>query len=60
MNRIEQRALAIIHGHIGKERVYRFYKKTNPQMADKYLAFIANNPNAQYLRWNRGKEGFSM
>ncbi len=60
MNRKEQRALAIIRSHIGKERVYEFYKKTNPSLADQYLSFIGRNPDAQYIRWNTDKDEFSM
>lgn len=59
MSKKEQTGLNIINGHIGKRRVYESYKKSNPDMAEKYLQFISKNQSAQYIIWNDKKKKFT-
>ena len=59
MSKKEQTGLSIINGHIGKRWVYENYKKSNPDMAEKYLQFISKNQSAQYIIWNDKKKKFT-
>jgi hypothetical protein len=52
MTKKEKLGLDLIYGHAGKRRVYETYLKSNPEMAQKYLSFIAKNTDAQYIKWD--------
>ena len=51
-------ALNLIYSHTGRARVYETYKKTNPEMAQKYLEFLAKNQAVQYIKWDDHKKKF--
>jgi len=59
MTKKEKAGMNLINGHSGKKRVYETYMQTNPDMAQKYLEFIAKNQDAQYIKWNNTKKQFS-
>jgi len=59
MTKKEKVGLNLIYGHAGKRRVYETYLKTNPEMAQKYLDFISNHQEAQYIGWNDVKKQFT-
>lgn len=59
MTKKEQAGLSIINGHLGKRKVYEIYRKTNPEMAQKYLEFIAKNQGATYIKWDDSKKKFT-
>lgn len=54
----EAKALKVINGHRGKKIVYETYQETRPEMAQKYLEFIAKNEDATYIKWNEVKQKF--
>jgi hypothetical protein len=54
----EQTALNVIKRHKGKRIVYETYKRKNPDMAEKYLDFIAHNRNAVYISWDKQRKRF--
>ena len=58
MTKREQRGINVINSHLGKRRVYNTYKKSNPEMAEKYLDFISKNTDAQYIKWELDKQRF--
>jgi hypothetical protein len=58
MTKKEQIGLNIINSHLGKRKVYNTYKESNPEMAEKYLAFISKNTDAQYIKWESNKNKF--
>jgi hypothetical protein len=58
MTKKEKLGLDLIYGHAGKRRVYETYLKSNPEMAQKYLSFIAKNTDAQYIKWDGVKNRF--
>jgi len=59
MTKKEKVGLNLIYSHAGKRRVYETYKVTNPEMADKYLDFVAKNQSVQYIKWNDTKKKFT-
>jgi hypothetical protein len=59
MTNKEKAGLRLIYSHSGKKRVYESYKQTNPDMAQKYLEFIAKNQDVQYIMWNNKKKKFT-
>ncbi|MCD4681953.1 MAG: hypothetical protein K8R86_01610 [Bacteroidales bacterium] len=59
MTKKEKVGLNLIYSHSGRRRVYETYKKTNPEMAQKYLEFIAKNQAVQYIKWNDHKKKFT-
>jgi hypothetical protein len=54
----EKIALNLINSHAGKRRVYETYKRTNPEMAQKYLEWVAKNQSIQYIKWDDQKKKF--
>lgn len=48
----------LIYGHAGKRLVYESYKRVNSEIAQKYLEFVARNPEIQIIRWNEEKRKF--
>lgn len=54
----ENVGLSLINSHAGKRRVYETYKRTNPEMAQKYLEFVAKNQSIQYIKWDDHKKKF--
>ena len=58
MTKKEKVGLNLIYGHAGRARVYETYKRTNPEMAKKYLEFIAKNQAVQYIKWDESKKKF--
>jgi hypothetical protein len=54
----EKVGLSLINSHAGKRRVYETYKRTNPEMAQKYLEFVAKNQSIQYIKWDDHKKKF--
>jgi hypothetical protein len=54
----EKAALKIIYDHAGKRYVYEAYSQISPEMAKKYLAFVSENPNAIYIKWDEGRKRF--
>ncbi len=59
MTKKELRGLKEINGHAGKKKVYDEYKKTNPDMAEKYLNFVSKNTGVSYINWDSKKNKFS-
>ncbi len=59
MTKKEKTGLNLIYSHAGRTRVYETYKRTNPEMAQKYLEFVANNQAVQYIKWNDSKKKFT-
>ncbi|MBN2175189.1 MAG: hypothetical protein JW731_13725 [Bacteroidales bacterium] len=59
MTKKEKVGLNLIYSHAGKRRVYETYKQTNPEMAQKYLEFVAKNQAVQYIRWDDIKKKFT-
>ncbi len=53
-----ERALKQINAHRGKKIVYETYQESNPEMAKKYLEFIAKNEDATYIKWDAIKQRF--
>ncbi len=47
-----------VQKHKGKKRTYQNYLKVNPEMAEKYLVFVAKNPSVSYIKWDANKEVF--
>jgi len=58
MTKKEKVGLNLIYSHSGRARVYETYKKTNPEMAQKYLEFVAKNQAVQYIKWDDTKKKF--
>ena len=54
----EQAALKVINRHKGKRIVYETYKRKDPDMAEKYMNFIARNRNAIYISWDKERKRF--
>jgi hypothetical protein len=54
----EQKALQIIYNHAGKRRVYESYQSSKPEIARKYLEFIATHNQVQYIRWDKDNNKF--
>jgi hypothetical protein len=54
----EKVGLSLINSHAGKRRVYETYKRTNPEMAQKYLEFVAKNQAIQYIKWDDHRKKF--
>jgi len=54
----EQKALQIIYNHAGKRRVYELYLASKPEIARKYLEFIAKHNQVQYIKWDQGHYKF--
>jgi hypothetical protein len=59
MTKKEKVGLNLINSHAGKRRVYETYKQTNPEMAQKYLEFVAKNQAVQYIKWDDTKKKFT-
>lgn len=47
-----------MNGHKGKRKVYESYQQKDPKMADEYLKFLAKQPDAVYISWNKEKGRF--
>jgi hypothetical protein len=58
MTKKEKVGLNLIYGHAGRQRVYETYLKVNPEMAQKYLQFIAKHQSVQYIKWDNVKKKF--
>ena len=54
----EQAALKVINRHKGKRIVYETYKRNDPDMAEKYINFIARNRDAMYISWDKQRKKF--
>jgi len=54
----KERGLKVINGHKGKRKVYESYQEKDPKMADEYLKFLAKQPDAVYISWNKDKGRF--
>ena len=54
----EQAALRVIERHKGKRIVYETYKRSDPDMAEKYINFIARNRDAMYISWDKERKRF--
>lgn len=54
----EQAALKVINRHKGKRIVYETYKRRDPDMAAKYINFIARHRNAMYISWDKERKRF--
>lgn len=54
----EQAALKVINRHKGKRIVYETYKRSDPDMAEKYIKFIARNRDAMYISWDKDRQKF--
>ena len=59
LSKREQNALVVISSHPGKRAVFETYLSVNPQMAEKYLRFISENPMARYVKWDADKGKFT-
>ena len=54
----EKKALKVINAHRGKRIVYETYQESRPDVAQKYLEFIAKNEDATYIKWDEVKQKF--
>jgi hypothetical protein len=54
----KQVAMKVINSHKGKRTVYETYKRKDPEMAEKYVSFIARNRNAIYISWDKNRKRF--
>ncbi len=54
----EHAALKVINRHKGKRIVYETYKIKDPDMAEKYIKFIARNRGAMYISWDKERKRF--
>jgi hypothetical protein len=52
------RKTGVANSHVGKKRVYEKYQQMDPKMADEYLKFLAKQPNAVYISWDKDKGRF--
>jgi hypothetical protein len=57
-NRIAK-GIDAINSHHGKKRVYENYKRSNPQLAEKYLEFVSKNVSAVYIWWDKERQCFA-
>ena len=57
---LKNKGLNAINKHIGKKKVYETYLKNNPDLADKYLEFVAKNLDAVYITWDERKQRFTI
>lgn len=54
----KEKGLKVVNAHNGKKKVYKNYEKVNPGMAEKYLRFLAKQPDALYITWDKDKGRF--
>ena len=54
-----KRGEKIIAIHKGKYTTYQKYLNVNPEIAEKYLAFIGKNPSAVYIKWDKDRKRFT-
>ncbi len=54
----KEKGLQVANSHTGKKRVYENYQKKDPKMADEYLKFLAKQPDAVYISWDKDKGRF--
>ncbi len=47
-----------VQKHKGKRLTYENFLKRSPEMAEKYLIFVAKNPSVSYIKWDKAKEAF--
>ena len=52
LSRKEKRGLRVILGHAGKKKVFGSYVQTNPEIARKYLDFVADHSWVRYCHWD--------
>lgn len=50
-----QKGLNIVSEHRTKNMVYKSWLEKNPEIAEKFLEFIGNNPEVKFPRWNGEK-----
>jgi hypothetical protein len=58
LSRKERKALVVIGSHAGKRAVFETYLSVDQQMAEKYLKFISQNPEARYVKWDKDRGRF--
>ena len=54
----KEKGLKVINGHNGKKKVYETYQKADPKMAEEYLKFLAKQPDAVYISWDKDRGRF--
>ena len=54
----KEKGLKVINSHKGKRKVYESYQDKNPNMAEEYLKFLAKQPDAVYISWDKVKGRF--
>jgi len=54
----KEKGLKVVKSHLGKMKVYESYQKKDPQMAEEYLRFLAKQPDAVYISWDKDKGRF--
>lgn len=54
----KEKGLKVVNGHKGKRKVYEIYQKADPVIADEYLKFLAKQPDAVYIKWDKEKNKF--
>jgi len=54
----KKEGLKVVKSHKGKLQVYENYQKKDPNMADAYLRFLAKQPDAVYIAWDKDKGRF--
>ena len=54
----KEKALKIVNGHKGKMKVYEALQKSDPVKADEYLKFLAKQPDAVYISWDKERKRF--
>ncbi len=52
------KGLDVINSHFGKKRVYEMYLRIDPNVAEKYLRFVASHTNAIYITWDGNQQCF--
>jgi len=54
----KEKGLKVVNGHKGKRAVYESYQDKDPNMAEEYLKFLAKQPDAVYISWDKAKGRF--
>ena len=54
----KEKGLKVVNSHKGKKTVYESYQQADPKMADEYLKFLAKQPDAVYISWDKSKGKF--
>ena len=57
-NNWKEKGLKVVNSHTGKKKVYETYQQSDPKMAEEYLKFLAKQPDAVYISWDKDRGRF--